>query len=47
MYCVSCEENYTKDQAVVKDGKLYCKVGHELTQKNEPSYFLKVSEYAD
>lgn len=46
LYCVNCEENYTRDQAVEKDGKLYCKVGHELTEKNEPSYFLKVSEFA-
>lgn len=47
LYCVNCEENYTKDQAIEKDGKLYCKVGHELSEKNEPSYFLKVSQYAD
>lgn len=47
LYCVNCEENYTRDQAIEKDGKLYCKVGHELTEKNESSYFLKVSKYAD
>ncbi len=47
LYCVNCEENYTKDQAVEKDGKLYCKVGHELTVKNEPSYFLAVSKFTD
>ena len=47
LYCVNCEENYTKDQAVEKDGKLYCRVGHELTEKNESSYFLKVSEFVD
>lgn len=47
LYCVNCEENYTKDQAVEKDGKLYCKVGHELIEKNEESYFLKVSDFAN
>lgn len=46
LYCVNCEENYTRDQAIEKDGKLYCKVGHELTTKNESSYFLKVSEFS-
>lgn len=47
LYCVNCEENYTRDQAVEKDGKLYCKVSHELTEKNEPSYFLAVSKFAE
>lgn len=47
LYCVNCEENYTRDQAVEKDGKLYCKVGHPLTTKDESSYFLKVGEFAE
>lgn len=47
LYCVNCEENYTRDQAVKKDDGLYCRVGHKLTEKNESSYFLKVSEFAD
>ncbi|XQP55706.1 MAG: methionine--tRNA ligase [Mycoplasmoidaceae bacterium] len=47
LYCVSCEENYTKEQAIKKGNRLYCKVGHELIEKNEPSYFLKVSEFSD
>lgn len=46
-YCVSCEENYSKDQAIEKDGKFYCKVGHELTYKQEQSYFLKMSQFSD
>lgn len=46
LYCVQCEENYTKSQAVKKeDGKLYCKVGHELTYKKEESYFLRISKF--
>lgn len=47
LYCVSCEENYTKDQATEKEGKLYCRVGHELVEKSEQTYFLKVSQFAD
>lgn len=46
-YCVGCEENYTREQAVEKDGKLYCKVGHPLVEKNEESYFLKISQFTD
>lgn len=45
LYCVQCEENYTKAAAVEKDGKLYCSVGHELVYKTEESYFLKLSKY--
>ena len=46
-YCVSCEENYTKAQAIKDDeGCLKCKIGHKLVYKNEPSYFLKTSEYS-
>lgn len=44
-YCPSCEENYTKTQAIKKNGKLFCKLGHELVFKNEPSFFLKTSKY--
>lgn len=47
LYCVSCEENYTKDQATEKDGKLYCRVGHELSERSETTYFLKVSQFSD
>ncbi len=49
LYCVQCEENYTKSQAVKKDGDdcLYCKVGHKLTTKKEESYFLKISQFQD
>lgn len=47
LYCVNCEENYSRDQAIEKDGKLYCKVGHELIEKNEESYFLKVNDFAN
>jgi len=46
-YCVGCEENYTREQAIEKDGKLYCKVGHPLVEKNEESYFLTVSKCVD
>jgi len=46
-YCVGCEENYTREQAIEKDGKLYCKVGHPLVEKNEESYFLSVSKCVD
>lgn len=46
-YCVSCEENYTIGQIHEKDGKLYCNVGHEIVEKNESSYFFRMSKYAD
>jgi methionyl-tRNA synthetase len=43
---VSCEENYTLTQATKKeDGKLYCRVGHQLSEKEEESYFFKMSKY--
>lgn len=46
LYCIQCEENYTKGSAVKKeDGKLYCKVGHQLVEKSEESYFLKLKKY--
>lgn len=44
-YCSSCEENYTKTQAIKKNGKLFCKLGHELVFKNEQSFFLKTSKF--
>lgn len=44
LYCVQCEENYKLSDAIKKDGKLYCKVGHELVNKSEETYFLKMKE---
>ncbi len=44
-YCVSCEENINASKIVEKDGKYFCEHGHELIDKNEESYFLKVSEF--
>ncbi len=46
-YCVSCEENVKASEIVIKDGKECCIVGHELKEKNEESFFLKVSEFKD
>ena len=46
-YCVSCEENYTQAQLKNIDNKLCCSVGHEVTTKNEESYFFKISKYAN
>lgn len=46
-YCVSCEENYTLNQIKEVDGKLFCSVGHQITEKNEESYFFKMSKYAE
>ena len=47
LYCVQCEENYTKSQALKheNDDCLYCKVGHKLTYKKEQSYFLKITQF--
>lgn len=45
-YCVSCEENYNLNQIKNIDGKLYCNVGHPITEKNEESYFFKMTKYA-
>lgn len=42
LYCVSCEENYTETNAKKVDDKLYCEHGHNLIEKNEESYFLKL-----
>lgn len=46
-YCISCEENYTLNQIKEVDGKLFCSVGHQITEKNEESYFFKMSKYAE
>lgn len=46
-YCINCEENYSLDQIVKKDDKLFCKVGHEISLRNEESYFLKISLFKD
>ena len=45
LYCVQCEENYAPKDVVKKEGKLYCKVGHVLTEKSEETYFLKLSAF--
>ena len=46
-YCVQCEETYTESQIVKKnDGELYCAVGHKITEKNESSYFFRMSDQA-
>ncbi|MDR2461841.1 MAG: methionine--tRNA ligase, partial [Mycoplasmataceae bacterium] len=48
LYCVGCEETYTKDEAIKKeDGHLYCRIGHKLINKKEPSYFFKMSKFTD
>ncbi|GMO14985.1 MAG: methionine--tRNA ligase [Mycoplasmoidaceae bacterium] len=47
LYCVGCEESYTKDEAIEKSDGLYCRVGHKLINKEEPSYFFKMSKYKD
>ncbi|MCF0227557.1 MAG: methionine--tRNA ligase, partial [Malacoplasma sp.] len=45
LYCVQCEENYSPKDVIEKDGKLYCKVGHEITKKEEETYFLKLTKF--
>ncbi|WP_027119410.1 methionine--tRNA ligase [[Mycoplasma] testudinis] len=45
LYCVDCEENYTSTQAIQKDEKLFCRVGHLLENYHEKTYFVKVSEH--
>lgn len=47
LYCVGCEESYTESEAIKKDDGLYCRVGHKLTTKKEPSYFLLISQFQD
>ncbi len=44
-YCVSCEENILESEIKEKDGQKVCQHGHSLIDKNEESYFLKVSEF--
>lgn len=46
-YCVSCEENIQENE-IKKDGdKEMCQHGHILINKNEESYFLKVSDFKE
>lgn len=45
-YCVSCEENYSEANIIYKDNVAYCKLNHQLEQRNEESYFYKISENA-
>ena len=46
LYCVQCEENYTRSSAIEhEDHQLYCKVGHKLVEKSELSYFLEISKF--
>lgn len=48
LYCVQCEENYTRSAAIEHDDhQLYCKVGHKLIKKSESSYFLQISKFED
>ena len=47
LYCVSCEENYSKINVIDQNGKFTCLHGHELIEKNEDSYFLKISMFND
>lgn len=47
LYCISCEENYSYSSSIEKEGRLYCKLGHELIEKNEQSYFLKIKEFSE
>lgn len=45
-YCVSCEENYNEANIIYKDDVAYCSLNHKLEQRNEESYFYKISENA-
>ncbi len=47
LYCVSCEENYTKTNAIEKDNEYTCQHGHKLINKKEESYFLKIKEFKE
>lgn len=40
-YCTSCEENYS---ALYHQQKTVCSLGHELTEKNEDSYFFDLKK---
>ena len=46
-YCVQCEETLTEGQVVKKEDGLYCTVGHKITEKNESSFFFKMSDQAE
>lgn len=46
-YCVQCEETLTEGQIVKKNDGLYCSVGHKIVEKNEDSYFFKMSGEAE
>ncbi|GAA5414873.1 methionine--tRNA ligase [Ureaplasma ceti] len=46
-YCVQCEENLTEKQLVEKEDGLYCSVGHKVIEKDESSYFFKMSDKAE
>jgi methionyl-tRNA synthetase len=46
LYCVGCEETYTNTEAIKHDdGQYYCRVGHKLINKSEPSYFFRMNKY--
>lgn len=45
LYCISCEENYSKTNAISTEDNYTCVHGHELIEKNEESYFLKISSF--
>lgn len=47
LYCVSCEENYTKSNSIIKENELHCIHGHKLCLKKEESYFLKIKEFKE
>jgi len=47
LYCVSDEEAYTETEAIKKEDGYYCRLGHKLITKEEPSYFFKMSEYTN
>lgn len=46
-YCVSCEENILESEVKVINGEFFCQHGHKLIDKNEESYFLKVSKFKE
>ncbi|MDR2823474.1 MAG: methionine--tRNA ligase, partial [Mycoplasmataceae bacterium] len=46
LYCISCEENYTEQQAHKNEhDEWLCQFGHKLTYRKEPSLFFKMSEF--
>lgn len=47
LYCIGCEESYNEDEAIKKEDGLYCRVGHKLIKREEPSYFFKMSKYTE